>query len=88
MWHILIASLFLIFPSLLVILSTGKLDGLHRGAGASRTPVAPASAQTSHEAVVDAAGEGATDLSVQLHMRAPQDNTQRSVQVKLTDPPL
>lgn len=63
------------FSFLLVILSTGELDGLHRGAGASWTPVAPASAQTSHETVVDAAGEGASDLSVQLHMRAPEDNS-------------
>lgn len=62
-------------PYLLVVLSAGELDGLHRGAGASRTPVAPASAQTSHEALVDAAGEGAADLSVQLHMRAPEDNS-------------
>ena len=56
-----------------MIFSTGKLDGLHRGAGASWTPVTPASAQTPHETVVDTAGEGATDLSVQLHMRAPKD---------------
>lgn len=83
-----IAFLFLMAPYLLVVLSAGELDGLHRGAGAPRTPVAPASAQTPHEALVDAAGEGAADLSVQLHMRAPQDSSgtrppTRSVQVKL-----
>lgn len=60
-------------------LSTGELDGLHWGAGASRTSVPSASAQTSHEAVVDAAGEGATDLAVQLHMRAPEKDTGSSV---------
>lgn len=61
------------FSRLLVFLSAGELDGLHGGAGASRTPVASAAAQASHETPVDAAGDGAADLPVQLHMRAPQD---------------
>lgn len=59
----------------LVFHSAGELAGLHRGAGASWTPGASASAQTPRETAADATGKGAADCIVQLHMMAPESSS-------------
>lgn len=55
--------------------SVGELAGLHRGAGASRTPGTSATAQTPDEAAAYTTGQGAADCSVQLHMMAPESSS-------------
>lgn len=84
-WNIPISSFIVAQPHsradlcllLLVAHSVGELAGLHRGAGASRTPGASATAQTAYETAAYTTGQGAADCSIQLHMMAPESSSRR-----------
>lgn len=73
-WPAALCNVFLLTSSCSLLLSAGELAGLHRRAGASRTPGPTASAQTAHETAADTAGHGAADRPVQLHMRASENS--------------